>query len=478
MRFPKCFLTLLACCTWLVWQQEGVAQQVSPYAGYAPGGAAGAWQQGSVAQQFTPYAVPAPAGAAGAWQQGSVAQQVAPPASGLQSHGPVIYSNPPSFFGDFPSMAGPEPNGLVFWARAEYLLWWISRGPLPIPLVTINSDPATIAALSDPGTQVLLGRGSDTDRFNYGTIPGLRATLGGFLNQDCTLGLEGSGFLLQHRSVDYSFASAGGTSAVVSIPAISVVPFNGNPPGETSLNAGGGPNQIGVSSDTRLRGADANVLLRLLSNDAVRLDVLAGFRYLALDEDLTITDNFPDAGTGGNFTVRDSFSTSNQFYGGQLGARIASGCRGFTVDGTAKLGLGATHGVVDVQGLTTITNGAFGIASGAYPGGYLALTSNSGRRHNEQWGDGRNIPSMVSELQGRIGYDLTRNININAGYTFLYVTGWVRPGNQIDRNINPTQQPLLGGTGGELVGAAKPEPLFNRTDFWAQGVNFGLQVQW
>ena len=51
----------------------------------------------------------------------------------------------------------------------------------------------------------------------------------------------------------------------------------------------------------------------------------------------------------------------------------------------------------------------------------------------------------------------------------------VRPGNQIDRNINTSQNAFYGT--GILTGPASPAPLFNRTDFWAQGVNFGLQFR-
>ena len=47
----------------------------------------------------------------------------------------------------------------------------------------------------------------------------------------------------------------------------------------------------------------------------------------------------------------------------------------------------------------------------------------------------------------------------------------------MDHNINPTQSPLFGNTGGLLVGQAIPAPPFNRSDFWAHGVNFGLEFR-
>jgi hypothetical protein len=52
----------------------------------------------------------------------------------------------------------------------------------------------------------------------------------------------------------------------------------------------------------------------------------------------------------------------------------------------------------------------------------------------------------------------------------------VRPGNQIDRNINLTQSQFLGN--GALTGQASPGPALSRTDFWAQGITFGLEYRY
>jgi hypothetical protein len=51
----------------------------------------------------------------------------------------------------------------------------------------------------------------------------------------------------------------------------------------------------------------------------------------------------------------------------------------------------------------------------------------------------------------------------------------VRPGDQIDHTVNITQNAILDPNGvGKLIGPAQPNALFNRTDFWALGLNFGL----
>jgi hypothetical protein len=66
-----------------------------------------------------------------------------------------------------------------------------------------------------------------------------------------------------------------------------------------------------------------------------------------------------------------------------------------------------------------------------------------------------------------------------AGYDLVYWSQVVRPGNQINHNVNLTQNAVLDPNGlGRLVGPAQPAPLFNRSDFWAQGINLGLEVRY
>jgi hypothetical protein len=50
-----------------------------------------------------------------------------------------------------------------------------------------------------------------------------------------------------------------------------------------------------------------------------------------------------------------------------------------------------------------------------------------------------------------------------------------RPGQQINRNINPPQAVAYGNDPpATLVGASQPSFSFNTTDFWAQTLSIGL----
>jgi hypothetical protein len=337
-----------------------------------------------------------------------------------------------------------------------------------VPLVKTNGIPTPANTLLDPGAQILLGQGSETNHVNYGTIPGLRATVGGWLNDQHTIGLEGSGFILQNRSVAYPYVF-GATSAPTPQPNLTALP---NLVGAEALQAS---NAVLVSSQTKLWGAEINGVGRLVNRPNGYLEVLTGFRYLDLHENLNIVDTFPTVDLSGSRTVQDTFTTNNQFYGGQLGLRTGLQWRWITLDGTAKVALGSTHEVVDVMGSTTITNGAFGMTNGVTPGGYFAQTTNSGRHTHDEF-------SVVPEAQGRIGFNLTSHVKLYAGYTFFYATDWVRPGNQVDHvNTLPAvqQAPLPGLPPGVVsVPATGLVPLLNRGDFFAHGVNFGLEFKY
>ena len=86
---------------------------------------------------------------------------------------------------------------------------------------------------------------------------------------------------------------------------------------------------------------------------------------------------------------------------------------------------------------------------------------------------------MVPALELKIGYQVTSRLRALVGYDMLYWNQIVRPGDQIDRSLNLSQSPVVGTTHGVLTGPASCLGLlFNRTDFWAQGFNVGLEFRY
>jgi hypothetical protein len=59
----------------------------------------------------------------------------------------------------------------------------------------------------------------------------------------------------------------------------------------------------------------------------------------------------------------------------------------------------------------------------------------------------------------------------------LYLSSVFRPGDQIDLRVDSRQLPVNGGT---TNGSPNPLPavLYRATDFWAQGVNVGLEFRY
>lgn len=367
---------------------------------------------------------------------------------------------------EFPPWGGAAENTEFpdsdLWGGAEYLVWWFENSPIPVPLATVNVNPP--ATLNQPGTTVLWGAGSGRD-VAFGAFSGGRFTVGGWLG-DRDFGLEASGFVFGSRSVIFNSDAFGGGNSVLSIPFLATQP---PPGGEAALVASPSPNNVSSTVTAQLWGAEANGVINLYEDGTFRLAALVGFRYLDLREGLSLTDAISFLPTNGVFSVTDVFNTQNQFYGGQLGIRGGAYYFDWTFDACVKVALGGVQETLNIAGFTRVTNNAFGLANGTTPVGLFAEPSNIGTFN-------RNVFTVVPEVQCKVGYFLTPGIRPFIGYNFLFVNNVIRPGDQVDRNINTTQNPFLGG--GALVGPASPLPLFNNTSFLAHGINLGVEFRY
>ena len=382
----------------------------------------------------------------------------------------------------------------------EYLLWWTKGAQAPA-LVTTGVVGATAlpGALGQPGTAGLFG-GSDR---NNQARSGVRVGGGLWLDDARTVGLEGSYFYLGSRSAHFDAASNSTPgSAIIARPFFDALA--GIPNAQLIAFPGIAAGSVHVSSSSRLQGADLNLLCvpgckpgcetcpdptcdagggagRGLSGNAFGggnywVGLSAGVRYLQLDEGLGIDETTqvnprlpagPPLFGGSTIAITDQIDTHNSFYGGQVGAR-AEFCFGRAfADVRGKVALGVTHEVIDVNGSTSITSPAGAVASA--PTGFLTSGVNNGHYTHDAF-------AVVPEFGADLGYRLTSQVRVFAGYTFLYWSSVVRPGSQLDYTLSGAQIPTDGRFSPQTA-PARPA-VFRNTDFWAQGVNFGVDFRY
>lgn len=366
----------------------------------------------------------------------------------------------------------PTPTGLVWpdydtytapevWAQGECLWWRLPTGPLRFPLVTTGNPAADPLAgnLGQPTTRVLVG-GNGLD---YGRTGGVRLTAGAWYG---AAGAEVSGLWLDAREV------AGGIrSSPTGSPALYVPVFNLGTGREGSIivadSVFGAAGAVAVDSRSRLWGWEANGLIPMYGGP-VDVTLLGGFRYLRLEETLTLQNSVTDLFFGTRTEMVDRFEADNRFYGGQVGARVTADYGRWFAVLTAKVALGATRQVVEVAG-ATVQTGTPPTPTGTFPGAIFTQPTNLGRRTDC-------TIAAVPELNLRAGCQVCGCLRAFVGYEVLYWSRVARPGDQIDRALNPSQSPVFGT--GALTGSARPVPLLNTTDFFAHGFTAGLELRY
>lgn len=374
-------------------------------------------------------------------------------------------------YGRFPQPISPvlieeaEPALPRVWFRSEALLWWSKSSPLPIPIVTLGSSADDIpGALGQPGTSILLGNQS----IGLPARGGGRFTFGFSFDPAQTWGVEGSYFYLADATTGQSVTSFGGPgSAWLAFPFYD--PTNSIENASPIALPGAFAGQAVVTLQTFLQGTDVNVLHNILNSDGVKVDLLGGFRYVNFQENLKFTTDSPniDPADPGFFHTYDKFNVNNNFYGGQFGVRASIDRARFFANITGKMALGSTFEKVSVNGGTVTDIGGYASA----PGAYLSQPTNIGSTTPSPF-------AVVPEMNLNVGVRLAPWASVIVGYSFLYISSVARPGDQLDRVINPTQSSAITNNfPASLSGIARPSLNVHSTDFWAQGLNFALEIR-
>jgi hypothetical protein len=199
----------------------------------------------------------------------------------------------------------------------------------------------------------------------------------------------------------------------------------------------------------------------------IRVDGLVGWRAYDLDEALNITDRritTDPAGAdplGTTTEIVDRFSTSNIFNGAVLGTDADWFHGNWGVTSRLRVSLGQMQRRARIEGSRTVTTP--GVGTVAYDGGLQALASNIGTYSDDQF-------VAVPEVGFDWYYLLRHNLRFKAGYTFMYLPDVWRPGTVIDHSLDPQLIPPPA-----VAAAANPAFIPKSDDFWAQGINLGVE---
>ena len=364
------------------------------------------------------------------------------------------------------------------WVSFEGLTWWQKGMDLP-PLVTTsignNIARADAGVLGLNTTQTLFGGGQVlTDRFD-----GFRLQFGIWLDRCHTWGLGAEYFNIGAESESFTGTSTGDPilarpffNTTTGLEDSELVAFPNVVSGTVSARAtselfGGG------FHIRRLRccqeGCSSWLFCGCDGHYCSRSETRVGYRYLQLDENVTITEDLisTDTANPGSFEILDEFDVRNQFNGLDLGWKYRLTRGYWTLDTTLRMAFGTTRQSVRINGSTLINDPANPPPT-TEVGGLLAQTSNIGVYK-------RNEFAVVPEFNLNVGYQLTEHLRAMLGYTFIYWSNVVRPGDQIDTDVNPN---FLPPPANPLVGVNRPAFEFRSSDYWVQGLSYGLEYRW
>ncbi len=289
------------------------------------------------------------------------------------------------------SCVGPECHGVPIWnasAEALFLQRDSAIGAAPIVLDGITSD-------------VLVSTGD----LSFDMETGLRLGLGCQLTQ--TTAVEFGYFGLHEWESTAVVTGANNLSA----------------PGDLGLTSFDffDADTVGIAYATRIHNAEVNLVRQLQT-----LELLCGFRFFSLDDQLNINSYDAGTDTASDYNIR----TKNDLYGGQLGARSSWRIRQSMIQTVAKAGVFGS----DQRQRTLI--GDFG---NTIPVRDAEASKNS--------------VGFIGELGVKLTTPLGNGLHLLAGYNVLWAEGIALAPDQLDFTNTSTSSQFITSGGAFFHGA-------------------------
>ena len=348
------------------------------------------------------------------------------------------------------------------WFGSIELLMMFRKGDeLPVLVTTTtaaNPDPDTAGEIGRAGTQVLFGGERVLDELRAGG----RLTLGTWIDPCCGRSLVMRGWFAGQEQADFSSDQT--RNPVITRPFLNVSD-NQAAAQDTQIIAfpDRATGSISVRASSDVFGADVSARQKWFGRFGGTVDVLYGYQYMQLNEDLRISnlstsqdDDF--APVGSVLGIDDRFDVENEFHGAQFGiaSRYREGCWSF--HSLIKSGFGSLSRTERLRGETfTSIDGN----NATDPNGLLVRSTNARTTTDHTFG-------WVPELDFTLGwhqyprFDLTFGYNIIAMTDAIQVSGLMDP----DAGVNLSEPP---------TGRQSPSIRSRPRTFYVQGIHFGLQ---
>lgn len=334
------------------------------------------------------------------------------------------------------------------WANFEFL-YWATQGVSPSPVVTTSSPtaaPGVAGALGQAGTIPLFGANRTLNQFR----PGFRVEFGHWFASNPTWGVSMRFYDL--GAISEQFLGGSNGTNILSynqaiptpqgpVPVPLYVAYPGLAIGSTS-----------ASVHSNFLGGDVNLRKRASTQSSVELDWLTGYRVMHLGDNLVSSFDVISATVPQPFGARavgeDRVATQNQFHGGQVGFVATHRHGQFSFGFQSTVALGVTLSELDDTRIRAVTPGAVGLHGiGPLPAVPLVVS-----RNEEQYAF-----AVVPEVGLTLGWQPSDSVRLTFGYNFVYWSDVRRA---------------------QAVYDLTPVPAAGTTDFWAQGINWGLELRY
>jgi Putative beta barrel porin-7 (BBP7) len=223
---------------------------------------------------------------------------------------------------------------------------------------------------------------------------------------------------------------------------------------------------ITISTQRTVYGGDLNFRYHQWNDENSRIHLLLGGRFLFLDEGLNISmfsQDLPGLGVAGNsFYLTENFNTQSHFYGPQVGATYDFKLGPLVLELTGKFAVGAVQQNVHTSATTRILE-PNGIVTSGVDSALYVQPGNAGHFSRTRF-------AFVPEGHASMSFDFNEHVRLTVGYSYLYLSSAIRPGDQVNRNVNV--QPVGAGF---TIPPSAPPPDFHSSGFWAQGLDVGVR---